>query len=268
MTSATARVSVDDAGFKEKIAGDEAALDGLGMGFSKIGAAVGVAAMTLPALPGVLAAGAGAAGVAALAFGGVAKALQDSTKASTAATSTQGKNSASGRYRAVERRGDRGRAAGYLGCADSGGARRGDVSGERRAGRGIPQGRRAGRAAGAAAKLTQARQDAIRTLQQLNNTAADSKLAAQQAQLDLEQATQNQIAVDKTATSTALQKKQAALSVAEAQQRLKEAQQQATNATQDANKANKEGVDGLPSVVSAQQQVANATRGDPTLSSG
>lgn len=286
LTDARARVSLDDGDLKEKAAADEAALAGLGMSFGKIPLLVGGAMMALPALPGVLAAGAGAAGVAALAFGGVAKALQDSTIQSTKATGTQGKNAAQlaateqsnaaaieGAQRAIsdartQAAHDAITSAEQIKTAQQSlrdaetQATNDQVSSAENMARAEESLRQAEESEQQAQEaLTQAREDAIRTLQQLNNSAADSALQAQQAQLDLEQATENQQKVNANAKSTDLERRQATLSVAEAQQRLKEAQQQAANATQDANKANKEGVNGLPSVVAAQKAAAAAAKG-------
>lgn len=109
--------------------------------------------------------------------------------------------------------------------------------------------------------LTLARQQAVLTLQQLQNSVADTALGEQQAQLNLQQVEANQAQVNNTATSTALQRAQAALSVQEAQQALTEAQQASVNATNANNTAQQEGVNGLPAVVSAQQAYQQSVQG-------
>lgn len=112
--------------------------------------------------------------------------------------------------------------------------------------------------------LTQARQQAVLTLQQLNDASQDAVLNAKQASLDLQQAQLNEQTTNASSTSTALQKAQASLAVQEAQQRLIEANQSQTNSAKAANTANKEGVNGLPAVVSAEHAVATAKQATAT----
>jgi SLT domain-containing protein/phage-related protein len=118
----------------------------------------------------------------------------------------------------------------------------------------------------AQAALTQAYEDGRRALQDQNDQLADSKLAQQQATLDLKQAELDYQATLKDPNATKLAVDQAKLRVAQAKQGLKE-QQQTQRLQVDTDKANKAGVAGTQQVRSARaslaqanQDVANKTR--------
>lgn len=106
--------------------------------------------------------------------------------------------------------------------------------------------------------LVTAREAASRQLESYANAAVDTRLAEQQAVLDLETAQANYAKTMASSTATEQQRQQAALDLQKAQQHVTEAQQAAANATADNNKAQQAGVNGAPQVVSATQAVAAA----------
>ena len=283
----TARVSVDIGEAEAEIAAVDRELNSVGSGgggggISLLGAGIGAALVALPALPALLGGAGAAAGVGALAFGSLGKALTDASAASQATGKTAaqlGATEVSNSIAIVN-------AQRAIGDAKTQAAHDAITSDQQIASAGqavrdaqtqaahdaitseqqVAQAEESLKSAEqseqmAQESLTQARQQAILTLQQLNNAQADAILGAKQAQLNLEQARVNQQQVDANAKSTALERAQADLSVQEAQQALTEAQQQSTNATKAANQANKEGVNGLPAVVAAQQAAAKAAQG-------
>ncbi len=252
----TARVSVDGAEAEAEIAALDAQLSSLSGRTIMLTAAVGGLGMALPALPGALAAVGAAAGVGALAFGGLGKAMSDAAAQSSATGKSSSQLAATELANSIAIvNAERAISDAKTQAAHDAVTSAQSVMAAQEQLKNAEQSEQQ-----AEQSLTEARQQAVLTLQQLNDAQADAALGAQQAQLNLEQAQANQQQVNANAGSTALQKAQADLSVKEAQQALTEAQQNATNSTNAANKANKEGVNGLPAVVSAQQAVAKAAQ--------
>lgn len=263
--SPTVKIDIDALTAEAKIEEVEAQLDALNgknvkatislqvLGWTGAGFGIGAALTTLPGLIG----GAGAAaGVGALAFGGLSKALSDSAAQSNATGGASSHLASTEISNAIAIQ----NAQRAISDARTQAAHDATTSAQSVASAEEQLKTAEGSEQSAQESLTEARQQAVLTLEQLNNAQADGALSAEQAALSLQEAQQNQAQVDATATSTALQRAQADLSVREAQQALTEAQQNAKNTTDAANKANQEGINGLPGVVSAQQSYANSVK--------
>lgn len=271
--TATPRLTLDDSSFNTKLDAAMARLEAASesnTGVLGAGIIGGIAAS--PAAGGLLAGAVGAVGGLGLAYEGVSGALKDYTAEQSAATTATGTSAKS----AISSASQIHSAQEAVSKAETQAAHDADTSAEsiKNAHEGVAQAvsQAANNQIGAEQQLanaqyaekqaqqelTDARQQAILTLQQLHDAEADTALGAQQAQLDLEQAKLNAQTTDASSTATELQKQQADLSVAEAQQRLKEALEAKTNASNASNKADKEGVDGMPAVVTAQHNLQQA----------
>lgn len=276
--SVSARVSVNDSGFAGRLAVDAAAADGFSASMMKWPAVIGGAMMLLPALPGLIAGVGAAAGVAALAFGPVMKAMSDSAKAASASAASQGKSSAqvaqteqanaqaivSAQQSVTDARTQAAHDA--ITSAESvKNAESAVASAEEQAAQNVAGAEQQLQEAQynekqAQLALTQARQDAVRQLQALRDAEKDTALNVKQSRLDLQQAEENQQKVDSNSKSTLLERKQADLAVQEAEQHLKEAIEARKNAAQDAQKGDKDGVNGAPGVIQARHNVAEAEK--------
>lgn len=106
--------------------------------------------------------------------------------------------------------------------------------------------------------LTQARAEASRQLQDMNNQLASSKLSERDAEIALTEATAARNRVLQNANATELDKQKAVLAYDQAVQRLKEQRLETQRLTVDTKAANKAGVEGSATVKSAQQQLAAA----------
>lgn len=277
----TATVDVNDDEAKAALSDLGSRLGGLAKGLV-IPLALGGLAASIPALGGILGAVTGAAGVGALAFSGLGKAVSDSSKAtqqagqsSASLASTELSNAIAIKSAQQSISDAKTQAAHDIITSDQqiqsaeeslkdaqNQASQDAINSAQQvasAEEGLKNAQQQEQQA--QQSLTQARAQAILTLQQLNDAQVDGALSSKQAALDLQQAQLNQQQTDSSFTATTLQKQQAALATAEAQQALVEAQQNATNTTQAANTANKEGVNQMPAVVSAQQAYQQSIQG-------
>lgn len=260
---ATAKLKVDTGDSTEKIAEVEGELDALdGKSVTAhinigIAGAIGGIGAALTALPGLVAGAGAAAGVGALAFGGLSKALQDSSQQSSATGKSSSQLASTEVSNAIAiQNAQRSISDARTQAAHDATTSAQSVANAEEQLKTAEQSEQS-----AQESLTEARQQAVLTLQSLNDAQADGALGAQQAALSLQEAQQNQAQVDADSKSTALERAQADLSVKEAQQALTEANENATNTANAANKANQEGANGLPAVVSAQQAYANSIKG-------
>lgn len=260
---ATAKLKVDTGDSTEKIAEVEGELDALdGKSVTAhinigIAGAIGGIGAALTALPGLVAGAGAAAGVGALAFGGLSKALQDSSQQSSATGKSSSQLASTEVSNAIAiQNAQRSISDARTQAAHDATTSAQSVANAEEQLKTAEQSEQS-----AQESLTEARQQAVLTLQSLNDAQADGALGAQQAALSLQEAQQNQAQVDADSKSTALERAQADLSVKEAQQALTEANENATNTANAANKANAEGANGLPAVVSAQQAYANSIKG-------
>jgi SLT domain-containing protein len=110
-------------------------------------------------------------------------------------------------------------------------------------------------------QLGQAFVQATQQIVNANNALADAKLSVQSATLAVSQAEYQQLLVDQNAYSTDLDREQAALAVAQAKQQVKDATAAESQAQTAANLADKQGVDGSQTVVQAKEAVKQATYG-------
>jgi hypothetical protein len=115
--------------------------------------------------------------------------------------------------------------------------------------------------------INDAREQARRSLEDLNNQVTDNALAQRRAALDLEDAQARLNAVRASPAATARQRTDAEITFEQARQQLLELGQRQRDLTDDAAKANKAGVEGSTQVVAAknaemaaQQKVAEQTR--------
>jgi hypothetical protein len=109
--------------------------------------------------------------------------------------------------------------------------------------------------------LGQAYVQAKQEIVQLDDQLADSKLNVQAANLAVQQAEYNLLLTNQNAYSTDLDREQASLAVAQAKQQLKDATDQETDAQYSANLASQQGVNGSQTVIQAQQAVTAARYG-------
>jgi SLT domain-containing protein len=110
-------------------------------------------------------------------------------------------------------------------------------------------------------QLGQAYVQATQQIVNANNALADAKLSVQSATLAVSQAEYQQLLVDQNAFSTDLDRQQAALAVAQAKQQVKDATAAESQAQTAANLADKQGVDGSQTVIQAKEAVKQATYG-------
>ncbi|MFF7335455.1 peptidoglycan DD-metalloendopeptidase family protein [Streptomyces sp. NPDC008150] len=108
--------------------------------------------------------------------------------------------------------------------------------------------------------LTEARRQAVRDLQDMNNSLEDAQLDQRAATLAVQQAEEDLAAVRSDPTATQLQIQQATLARDQAVQSLSEQQLQTQRLQKDTAAANKAGVDGSKTVVQARQQVSDANQ--------
>jgi hypothetical protein len=227
--------------------------------------AIGAGGAVLPSLLAGVAGGLGAVGGSAV---GVAKALkaytqeQDKTVQSSAQSASSALSSAIAIRNAQEgvdaaRRNSANVAensARQISDAQQGivDAERGVVSAERDLGSAQAEALRAQLA------INEARQQAARDLEDLQNKVSDYALTQEDAQIGLLRAQENLTKVNADYRSSELDKREAVLQVAQAQDRLKDAAAQQIRDTQDLNKAQAAGVDGSAQVVSAKDAEKSA----------
>lgn len=106
--------------------------------------------------------------------------------------------------------------------------------------------------------LNDARQKAVRDLQDLQDAVRKGPAAEAQAAADLQKAKENLANVFATPTSTLGDQQEATVQVTEAQQNLADVQKQNVRNQEDLTAAQKKGIEGSDQVVQAQQKVADA----------
>ncbi len=109
--------------------------------------------------------------------------------------------------------------------------------------------------------LHEARQQAIRDLQDLRDRSADNALTIESAEIGVLDAQAALTKAENDRRSTALDLRKARLGVAEAEDRLADARRQATRDAQDLAEAEKKGVRRADGVVAARKQVTEARKG-------
>jgi hypothetical protein len=106
--------------------------------------------------------------------------------------------------------------------------------------------------------LTQAYQDANRSIRDMNDSLVDQKFATEDAALGVQEAAKNLQKVQYDPAADAITRQRAQLSYAEAIQRYKEQQTKTQDLQQDTAKANAAGVEGSKQVVDAKQAEVSA----------
>jgi Phage tail lysozyme len=109
--------------------------------------------------------------------------------------------------------------------------------------------------------LGQAYTQAREAITQTNDALADAKLNVQSATLAVAQAQQNELLVDQNAYSTDLDRQQASLAVAQAKQQVTDATASETDAQTAANLSNQQGVSGSQTVIQAKEAQKQAVDG-------
>ncbi|MGV9278050.1 peptidoglycan DD-metalloendopeptidase family protein [Streptomyces griseosporeus] len=108
--------------------------------------------------------------------------------------------------------------------------------------------------------LTEARRQAVRDLQDMNNRLKDGRLSEREATLAVQQAEEDLARTRTNPAATQLQIQQAELARDRAVQSLEEQRTEVQRLEKDTATANKSGIEGSKAVVQAKQQVANANQ--------
>lgn len=107
-------------------------------------------------------------------------------------------------------------------------------------------------------RIDDARRDAIRTLEDLEEAQSDSVRSVVGAEIALKRARESQVKANKDVKATALDREEAAFRVSEAEDRLSDSQREAADATEKFDTAQRKGVEGSDQVVAAQAAAAAA----------
>lgn len=110
----------------------------------------------------------------------------------------------------------------------------------------------------AEADLHEARQQAIRDLQDLSEQVSDNALTIEGAEISLQRAQERQSKVNAAATSSALDRREATHRVAQAQDRLSDAHREAGRDQEALNEAERRGVEGSRTVLAARFRLYDA----------
>lgn len=279
-TSATIAIKGDDSEFLAMAARDKAEASG---GGGESGSLIGALSLGVGSLmPGIGGAAAGMgllAGTGALAFGGVAKALEAHSAAASTAGTTSAQLASTAFSNAVAiQQAQQGVQQAYEQSAQASSssaaqvesaqmsaaeAVRSAAQSQAQALQAVTQAEQQEQQASfglgqAQYNLTAAWIQARYSLEQLNDSERDSATTIKAARLAVEQAQYQQQLTDQNAMSTSLDRQQAAIAVTQAQEALTAAQQQATYTSREANLQDKAGVAGSQTVLSAKEAVRQA----------
>ena len=293
---AEASLGLRDDDFRAKLAEDKAALSSLrgdaslgasggagGGGFSIPGGmftmlGAGISSL-LPAVGGATAGLGLLGGTGALAFGGIARALQAHSQASQATGQTQAQLAATAFSNSVAiQQAQQAEAQAYQQAAEAAIQSAAQIESAKMSEAEVVRNAAASQAQAEQA-VTQAQQQqqaasfglgqaqynlrdawiqARYALQQLNDAERNSATTIKAARLAVEQAQYQQTLTDQNAMSTSLDRQQAAIAVTQAQEQLTAAQQQAAYTGQEANLQDQAGVAGSQQVLQAKQAVKQA----------